>query len=399
MNNDNNNPSAIVADDKEQQALSLTLEADEGNDALDMADEELIDACRDAGTVAGLLRAKAHPVDVEAMLKDFHAAHAMDAAAATADKPRRNKAAVWIAAIVATAAAVAALALIHPVATTTTPEDTKIAYQTKTTGDTATKLATAEAPAGSKTTAGTCKVVTATTALPTTSSATEAADEATATAAEPVRLITCDVAWGESQELTLSDGTRVVMHPSSRLMYPEQFTGRTRDVSLEGEAYFVVAKDAQHPFTVHTGNVQTTVLGTEFDVTARKGQPVAVTLVTGHVHVLAHGITGDLRPGMQAVVAGNDPIAIHHGVDTTPLTMWRDGYYYFDRKSAEDILKEIGRAWGMPVAIYTSDTNRHTPLRFIAGRTEKLTSILHKLSGLIGTPITLKDGIIVMGQQ
>lgn len=56
------------------------------------------------------------------------------------------------------------------------------------------------------------------------------------------------------------------MNSDSRLAYPTVFKGKERVVSLEGEAYFKVAKDAAHPFIVKSGNLQIRVLGTEFNV-------------------------------------------------------------------------------------------------------------------------------------
>lgn len=68
------------------------------------------------------------------------------------------------------------------------------------------------------------------------------------------------------ESVLLPDGTEVRMGPNSRLTYPADFKGETRDVNLIGQAFFSVAKDKEKPFTVHTDNMEVTALGTSFEV-------------------------------------------------------------------------------------------------------------------------------------
>jgi ferric-dicitrate binding protein FerR (iron transport regulator) len=68
----------------------------------------------------------------------------------------------------------------------------------------------------------------------------------------------------ETQNLALEDGTEIVLNESSSLAYAADFGKKTREVIFEGEASFSVAKDAERPFIIHTGDFSVTVLGTEF---------------------------------------------------------------------------------------------------------------------------------------
>nr|WP_256484245.1 FecR domain-containing protein [Mucilaginibacter flavidus] len=90
---------------------------------------------------------------------------------------------------------------------------------------------------------------------------------------------------GEKQMLQLYDGTKIWLSPSSSLEYQDQLIGNYREVKLEGEAFFEVAKDKKHPFIIHTGQVQTEVVGTSFNIRAFKQNKVTVTVVTGIVKV------------------------------------------------------------------------------------------------------------------
>jgi transmembrane sensor len=93
-------------------------------------------------------------------------------------------------------------------------------------------------------------------------------------------------AKGQRLQHRLSDGTTIWLAPGSTLQYPDRFSGPQREVTLQGEAFFDVARDAVHPFIVHAANMQTFVLGTSFTVQAYDNDPaVEVTLVTGKVQV------------------------------------------------------------------------------------------------------------------
>lgn len=92
------------------------------------------------------------------------------------------------------------------------------------------------------------------------------------------------VPYGKRSYLLLSDGTKVWINSGSRLVYAPRFTGDTREVFLEGEAYFEVAKDAHKPFYVRTDAFTINVLGTKFNVKAYKDDNEYTTvLVEGKV--------------------------------------------------------------------------------------------------------------------
>ena len=98
--------------------------------------------------------------------------------------------------------------------------------------------------------------------------------------------ITLSTPPATTTQITLDDGTQVTLSANSRLEYPKLFpTEGTREVHLTGEARFEVAKDAERPFIVSSGKMQTQVLGTVFDVNAYPGKVAAVTLFQGRVRI------------------------------------------------------------------------------------------------------------------
>ena len=86
--------------------------------------------------------------------------------------------------------------------------------------------------------------------------------------------------------IVLSDGSIVTLKDGSRLNQKNNFSGRTREITLEGEAFFEIAHNPNRPFIIHTGSVRTTVLGTSFSIKAIPGETsITVTVIEGKVKV------------------------------------------------------------------------------------------------------------------
>ena len=91
---------------------------------------------------------------------------------------------------------------------------------------------------------------------------------------------------GVTRQLLLKDGTTVTLWDQSQLTFNDPFLANKRDISLKGKAGFKVAKDVARPFTVYSGDITTTALGTEFIVTNfEKDQTIIVHLIEGRVVV------------------------------------------------------------------------------------------------------------------
>lgn len=182
-----------------------------------------------------------------------------------------------------------------------------------------------------------------------------------------VEQLRLNVPVGQSLQVDLPDGSKVFMHPGSRIVYPNHFIGDKREVKFSGKAYFVVARDVAHPFVVTTAKSQTTVLGTEFDITAYEGRPEYITLISGKVSCrLLNGEqatdqenrrVGELWPQIHEVILTpgqqlsivNSQLTVRTLTDTDQFTSWRDGYFYFDNIPLRDILREIGQYYNVSI--------------------------------------------------
>lgn len=100
---------------------------------------------------------------------------------------------------------------------------------------------------------------------------------------------------GQKSTIHLSDGTLIKLNSNSQLRFPENFTETKREVYLEGEAFFEVAKDASRPFLIHSGKVATEVLGTSFNIRMRDSS-TEISVATGKVKVTMDSVQEILLP-------------------------------------------------------------------------------------------------------
>ena len=113
---------------------------------------------------------------------------------------------------------------------------------------------------------------------------------------------TLTVPVGAEYNLVLSDGTKVYLNAGSELRFPVAFVGDVREVYLNGEGYFEVAKDSTKTFKVHAADMTAIVLGTSFNVKAYSDQGHAeTTLEEGHVRVVCGHREFDVHPGLSLI--------------------------------------------------------------------------------------------------
>ncbi len=173
---------------------------------------------------------------------------------------------------------------------------------------------------------------------------------------------------GMVSSTTLPDGTRVWLNSNSSLSYPSRF-GPTREVILDGEGYFEVAKDMNHKFFVHAGATRVEVTGTSFDVEAYsdRGPEVRTTLLSGSVklHLPTAGgyeQTVTMHPGQQFTFTPETGKILRSPVDVACVTAWKDGKTILDNTSLEEALRAIGNRFNVEFLVRNQAllANRYT---------------------------------------
>ncbi|WP_104381145.1 FecR family protein [Sphingobacterium sp. HMA12] len=192
--------------------------------------------------------------------------------------------------------------------------------------------------------------------------------------------------------LTLSDGTRVWVNSESELTYNANFEKNQRKVRLKGEAYFEVAKDTKRPFVVEANDLSIQAIGTAFDINSYK--PNAKVLLTeGRLKVNGQKkeIFIDAGNGVKMI---NSQLVAFPIPDMEEATAWRDGYFYFENKSMQQILDELSRWYGIKIDSNVSLDKR----RYKGGikRDVTLAEVCNLLKDLTGYQLTIdKEKLIV----
>jgi len=151
---------------------------------------------------------------------------------------------------------------------------------------------------------------------------------------------------GGRYQVTLSDGTVAILNANSRLRFPVDFVGETRQVILSGEAYFEVQHDGR-PFIVECDGMNVEVLGTTFNVSSYEDDmDIRTTLVEGKVRVFSNKIPDNdkiLAPADQAVFTKENANIEVIEVNTSIYTSWVDGKLEFGKESLENVMKTLSR--------------------------------------------------------
>ncbi len=218
------------------------------------------------------------------------------------------------------------------------------------------------------------------------------AEESLPNSVDGLMMLSLTTPKGGTYQITLPDGSKVWLNSASTLKYPSRFSGDSRDVILEGEAFFDIqeiqgkrapasnadfpgARVSRVPFNVQTANQVVNVLGTQFNLSAYADDPeTKTTLVQGKVRVVVSpagepvptrrearvgssvgrarpelasgGRFLELKPGQQAITRGASTTA--HDVDVEQYASWRDGYFVL-RGTIPELLKQLGRWYDIDV--------------------------------------------------
>jgi Fe2+-dicitrate sensor, membrane component len=160
---------------------------------------------------------------------------------------------------------------------------------------------------------------------------------------------------GGEYKLLLADGTKIWLNAATTLRYPISFNGDERNVQLQGEAYFEVAKQVYRgrrvPFIVNTGNQKLEVLGTAFNL-QNYGKSIVTTLVEGKVKLNVYDSPQDnlyLSPSEQAVLHFTNKNFLKTAVDPRYFTSWKEGKFAFYNTPIDEVMEIISRWYDVEV--------------------------------------------------
>jgi ferric-dicitrate binding protein FerR (iron transport regulator) len=196
---------------------------------------------------------------------------------------------------------------------------------------------------------------------------------------------------GKDYKLVLADGTEVWMNAKSEIRFPMAFNGKTREVTVSGEAFFSVKSDPARPFIVHAGDVSVNVLGTAFNINAYASPRVA--LASGKVALKGKHSEQviQLSPGYEAVY--NQNLFSIDAFDKRNTLGWMEGKYYFRHATLKDIGDVINRWFDIEVE-FENTTTEKLDITGILTKQDGLNDFLDNLDKTTGITYELKNGVL-----
>lgn len=202
----------------------------------------------------------------------------------------------------------------------------------------------------------------------------------------------------EMRMIRLPDGTVVWLNVASTLSHPEQFNSSERHVELQGEAYFEVAHDAQRPFIITSGEFETRVLGTSFNVSAYpKESNFEVAVLTGKVAVSSQPGQATNTQEFSAVLSPRQRIRYdflaqslqsYEDDHIEDVIAWRQGRIVYRNASLREVISDLERKYNVRL---TANAEILRCSIFLELEDEPLEKVLKVLAELVDGKIT-KNG-------
>lgn len=168
---------------------------------------------------------------------------------------------------------------------------------------------------------------------------------------------------GERAIYLLKDGTRVTLHASSRLEIPDNYNEGSRELKLEGEAYFEVTHDPDNPFIVQSGHTYTRVLGTSFLIQSwnQAGDDVEVIVSDGSVLFgdrrtleTDNVVEATLTRNQRASLGRTDGLVVSDVADLDWYLGWTTGQLVFDNRPLKEIIPRLERWYDLEIVFEDS---------------------------------------------
>jgi transmembrane sensor len=228
-------------------------------------------------------------------------------------------------------------------------------------------------------------------------------DRAAARHAKPgagtVAMRVISTAVGQRADIRLSDGSRVALGVASRLRLAADFGERSRDLYLDGNAYFEVVHDSTRPFRVHTATAVTQDVGTRFVVTAYPGSAsTQVVVADGSVTLRspqdssAHSI--QLGAGNLARITRDGSPVVVRAVDPAQYMAWMDGRLIFHDTPLSDVVAELHRWYDEDVRIGDSTLAR-LPLS-ASFDVESFSQSVQVITTVLPLRAVTRDGVVTL---
>ncbi len=190
----------------------------------------------------------------------------------------------------------------------------------------------------------------------------------------------------ESKEIKLADGSIVYLNSNSKLKYPLEFTEENRKVEFEGEGFFEIAPDKNHPFIVTTPYEDVTVLGTSFNVRAYANEPNSeVFVVTGKVQVNSGVSQQILLPNEKIIVDHSSGVFGTDDNETLNDMAWRTKTLDFKNAPLKTVIQDLESFYKVSISVENQEL--YKCLFASTFENEDLSVVFESLKAVLGVTV------------
>ncbi len=199
---------------------------------------------------------------------------------------------------------------------------------------------------------------------------------------------------GMECHITLSDGTKVHLNAESKLTYPVCFSKKERIVQIEGEAYFDVAPDSNHPFIVQTPYTSVRVTGTTFNIRAYPDERFeSTTLINGGVKIQNENNSFELSPNQHFSLNKDSGKSIVTNVNTELYTSWESGSFIFKNIPLENVMSYLSKWYGFKYT-FEDDAVKQVKIGAYLNRYANMNPIIDMIKELNLVDIKQREGVL-----
>lgn len=217
------------------------------------------------------------------------------------------------------------------------------------------------------------------------------------TESEKVEEINSVLTFNGKQLIHLPDGSTIILNDKSSITYDQNdFNNKTREVILSGEAYFDIKRNEKKPFIVHTGKVNTKVLGTAFNINAYNTS-IKVTVTRGKVQVGdLKRVYGIITPNQQIVVNKSTLVYEQNNVNAATAVEWKSNYLILDDLNMKDAVALISQKYKVQILL-SNEKIRNCRITASFLNEEDLDHVLKVVCSVIETEYHYdQNGVIIL---
>lgn len=204
---------------------------------------------------------------------------------------------------------------------------------------------------------------------------------------------------GQKSFVSLPDGSCINLNAGSRIRYSTHFNRKNRNIYLEGEAYFNVAKNKDIPFVVEANGLNVTALGTKFNIKAYENeQIVTATLIEGRIKAEAGTLAEEITPNRKVCYNRYLNTLTVEGVeDTGTATAWMEDKIIFTGETLEEISQMLIRMYNIDIVF---DDEECKSIRYNGLiRNNSLDNILNLISSAAPVKYSIEGNTVILGSE